>query len=316
MEGVQCNSGGSIPGASLPTPILPPPPVLLAVGRYRPAVVGAAAQDVDLVAALRAVLMDPDGTSGGMEGQALGVAMAEGEHLGRGAGNGEGGSARRRTAVRPDAQHRAGVVGRVLGPVALPAVSHGHQQVAVGKERQTRPEVTTVARRAVHGEDAAHRDQPVPGQLGACHRGTQTAAFALLRVGEVERPVVGKARVQHQVHQAALARRGHGRNPADGADVAVRAHAEQASGAFRNQHVAAGQERHRPGALQPRSHRDHPERMLPRSVALRLFRPALTRGQQQERQHERDRGTQERNRRGRHGRRAPQKTAPGAAAVQ
>ena len=289
-----------------PHPDTPSPlhQVLASVGHYRPAVVGAAAQDIDLVAAARAVLMDPDGAGGGMDGQALGVAVAEGEHLGRGPGNGERGSARRRTAVRPDAQHRAGVVGRVLGAVALPAVSHGHHQVPVGKERQARPETIRVTQRAVHGEDAAHRDQAVAGQLGARHRSAKTPAPppGPLRIGEVEPPVAGKAWIQSQIQQTALPYRDDGRQSADGADAAVRPHAEQTAGAFGNQHVAAGQERHRPGTTQPGGHRDQPERMFPRSVHVvpgHLCRPAPAREQQQERQHERANRAQERNRRGR-----------------
>ena len=153
------------------------------------------------------------------------------------------------------------MIGGVLGAVPLAALSHGHQQVAVGQERQPRPEMAPAARGAVHGEDAAQRDQAVAGQLGAGDRGAQ-AAPELFRVGEVEQPVVREAGVQHQVQQPALADRGDRRQPVDRVAAAVRPDAQQPPPPFGDQQVAAGEERYRPRMLQPGDHGDDLEPVL------------------------------------------------------
>ena len=243
--------------------------VLAAERHHRPAIVGAAAHDVDFVAAARTVLVHPDGAGLRVNGQPLNVAVAPGEHFRRGAGDRRGRGARRRAAVRPDAHHRAGVVGGILRPLPLAAVAEPDHQVAVVQKGQPRAEVAAAAGRPVHGEHAPHLQQPVCFQPGARHGGAQSAVGPL-RVGEVDHPVAGETGIQNHVEQAALPRRGHLREPGHRRARAVGADAQQAPRAFRDQQPATGQKRHRPRVFEPGHDRLHGVQVFARPVGLRL----------------------------------------------
>ena len=115
-----------------------------------------------------------------------------------------------------------------------------------------------------------------PGDRGAL------AAAELLRVGEVEQPVVREAGVQHQVQQAALAYRGDAWQPLDAVAPAVRANAQQPAAPFGDQQVAVGEEGQRPRMLQSRHHGYHLEAVLAGSVGAGLGRHAVAGHEQRE----------------------------------
>src|SRR5690606_5645134 len=100
--------------------------VVDAVGHHRPTVVAAGADDVELVAATRSVLGGPDAPGVRIQGQALGVAMADAVDRGQRALHGEGVAGRR--AVSAHAVHLARGVGRGAGaPPGAAAAARGAQ---------------------------------------------------------------------------------------------------------------------------------------------------------------------------------------------
>ena len=82
-----------------------------------------AAHEIDLVAAARPVLHDPDPAGLGMHGEALRVAVAVGEDLGRGIVAADEGVALRHAAVGMQAHDLAGEIARRLRALVLAALA-------------------------------------------------------------------------------------------------------------------------------------------------------------------------------------------------
>ena len=122
--------------------------VVDAVGDHRPAVVDAGAHDVDLVAAARAVLVQPRDAGLRVDGQTLRVAMAVAEDLGPRARDADERIVLGHAAVRMQPDHLAVILAQVLRAIALPALADGDEQMALRVERQTRAEVFASSRPA------------------------------------------------------------------------------------------------------------------------------------------------------------------------
>src|SRR5512134_3615448 len=90
-----------------------------AVGDDRPAVIGASADYVDLVAALRPVLVGPQLTRLGVQRRALDVAVAEREFLGLPAGLADEGIVLRHAPVIVQADDGARMIVRPLRAILL-----------------------------------------------------------------------------------------------------------------------------------------------------------------------------------------------------
>ena len=90
-------------------------------------------------------------------------------------------------------------------------------------------------------------------------------------IRKVDKIVFGELRMQHHIHQSALAHGGHGRHAADGLRIEFEIAADHAQppGAFGHQHAAVGQEGERPGVRQAFRKRGDPNAMFLRSVGLR-----------------------------------------------
>ncbi len=240
--------------------------VLHAVGDVRPAVVPARAHDVDLVAALGPVVDDPKLARLGMDRGAFGVLEAVRERLARDRGAAEPRIVRRNRAVGIDAHDAAAEVAADVGVVReivvdavevriveAERVGAGDEHRAVGREGdaplharlgdhldvlETAIVLAQPAAADALGADVEHAalgerlrpdvlvevlDRPLPGFLALGRR----------EIGEIDEPVGGEVRIEHDVVEAlrgddldrrdARDRRGH---------LAVRRHGAQRSGAL------------------------------------------------------------------------------------
>jgi hypothetical protein len=96
------------------------------------------------------------------------------------------------------------------------------------------------------------------GQCGAVARRTDRRGLGKTKV---QRPVAGKAAIQHHIQQATLHARGQRRQAGHRrVQAAVSLNHPQATGPLRHQEAALRQEGHRPRVLQPLCHRDGPHR--------------------------------------------------------
>jgi hypothetical protein len=117
--------------------------VVPAEGDHRPAVVDAGADDVDLVAALRAMFVRPQLAAFGVQRGALDVAVADRELFRQSAGLLHEGIVDRDAAVVMQADHRPGVVVKALCPLLVAAIAEGDEQEALPIEDQARAEVAS-----------------------------------------------------------------------------------------------------------------------------------------------------------------------------
>ena len=236
--------------------------VIASEGDHRPAVIGAGADDVDLVAALRAVLVRPQLVGQRVERRALDVAVAEGELLGQGARLADEGVVLRHAAVVMQADHRAGMVVQPLGAIHLAAVAERDVEEAA-VEHQARAEVVSGPRLGPHAEQHLQVAQGASVEPCARHLGA-LAALARRGVGEIDPAVLRVIRVQHHVEQAALADRRDRRQSGNrnGIEFAVGRHQPQAARPLRHQHAAVRQESQPPRVLQPFGQRFQHEAVL------------------------------------------------------
>jgi hypothetical protein len=106
--------------------------VVDAVTDHRPAIVLALADDVDFIAAARAVLDFPEIAGRGVDRQSLLVAMAKTPDLGPGAIASDKGIVRRRCAIGRDPDQLAQMIAEVLRLVAIAEVfAECCEQIAV-----------------------------------------------------------------------------------------------------------------------------------------------------------------------------------------
>ena len=176
------------------------------------------------------------------------------------------------------------VLGRMGGKVAARghlAVAYAQEQVAVGVEGQLAAEVAGPLRRSL--EDLVDQGEAVVLEGAAHHRRGGLRSVGLgtvsdsLGVAEVDESVGREVRVDRHLHHPALAHRHHVGNAGNGIGK-QRAVADDAkpTGALGDQHVAPGQERHRPRVHQPVDNRDHPVVVMHR--AHDVFLCCRTRG--------------------------------------
>ncbi len=289
--------------------------VVLAVVDHRPAVVQSGLGDVDLVAALRRVLVDPQLAGLGVQRRALRVAVAVGPDLGPAAVDADEGVVGGDRAVRIDANHVAPVDLEVLRALALAAVADRDEQRAVAREHQPRPEVPAAAGLRLLAEDHldAAQAQLVPVEARAGHGGAG-AAVPGLGVGQVDQAVVGVAGIERDVQQAPLADVGDVRHAAHRlGHRAVGRHHAQSARLLGHQRVAVRQEGQAPGLAQAVGHGRHAHLAVLGGEGLLGIGGAAA-GQRDERQGgERGRGLVDHRNAG-HGRVFPSCSCPSGAA--
>ena len=184
--------------------------VLLPVARQRPAVVLAALEQVQLVAAARAVVDRPEAALA-VEGERLHVALADGPDLGARIGAaGERVVGRDRTVGRdPDRLAQVAVEAlRIRSHPHVGAFAGRHVEHAVGAEREARAVVHGAVEGRQHAEDHADLIEAaaVVRQHAARDAGA-VAAVARLGVAPEDRAVRSERRAQRDVEQPALAAR-------------------------------------------------------------------------------------------------------------
>ena len=222
-----------------------------AVGDDRPAVVLAGFRAIQLVAALRTVLDDPEPSlrvhHGGLH---VAVAVGPDRRLRR---VGEGIAVRDR-AVLVDPEHLAEAGRQVLRLVAdrrVRALADGHEEAALRVEGETRAEMLVAVIGGGLAEDHPHVLQgarvALDGEARPRHAGAVAAAVARLGVGEEDRAALGEVWRQRHVEKAALAVRVDLRHALDGvAGRAVAIDDVHVALLRRNQHPPVRQELHRP----------------------------------------------------------------------
>ena len=241
-------------------------PVVDPVAHDRPAVVPARQDQVDLVSALRAVLVEPEVAGLGMEREALRVAVAVAvDVLERALGSDErivGGDA----PVVVQAHDHAVVGGEVLRRVGrqfgepatrrhLP-VPGGDVEVAFRVECQARAVV--VAARRAGDPDLLDVDERVVLQAPPHHARARSSAFARPGVAEVEQAIRLEIGVQGHVQQAALAPCDHLGHAPDGLiEERSVTHDAQPSRPLGDEHVSAGEPGEGPRIAQALDHGDH-----------------------------------------------------------
>jgi hypothetical protein len=208
------------------------------------------------------VLGGPDASGGGVEGEALDVAVPVGVDLGEGAsGVGEGVVADGGAVVAQADGLAEGVV-EVLGLVAdvlavdgggrVPAVADGHEHRPVGEPEDARAEVLPALLGLGVDPDGLDVREPavVPSGLG---QGGAVAVVVAHGVGEVHEPVGLESRVDGDVHEASLPDLADVAGQArDGLGVEGRAAAHEAErpAALGDEDVAAREPGHAPGSLE------------------------------------------------------------------
>ena len=183
--------------------------VLLAVADDGPAVVAAGARDVDLVAALRAMLADPQLAGVGMQRRALRVAMAVAPDGGCAPAGGEARVARRRGAVGGDAHHLAVAARQVLREatlvVVLPVAQCDEEMAARGRTPAASRSARCCLTLGNCWKMTVRFCQRPGGELSSA-RATAVPlrpVAAALGEAQVDAPVGGERRVDRHVQQAA-----------------------------------------------------------------------------------------------------------------
>ena len=206
--------------------------------------------------------------------------MAVAEDLGPGAVDADERIVLGHAAVRIQPDHRAVMVGEILGALALPALTHGDKQMALRVEREPRAEVIGRVHQRLGREDHLEVLQPAVAENGPRDAGA-VAAIALGRIGQVDQPVRRELGIERDVEQPALAAGVNRRHALDrrGNQLPL-AHDAQATGSLRDEDARVRQKRHAPRVLEPADHRDQLERRLLRGngVLRRGIHPAAAAG--------------------------------------
>ena len=236
-----------------------PAPVVHAVADDRPAVVQAGLYQVELVAALRSMLVGPQVAGLRVDEQPLRVPVPVAPDLGQGAVLPDERIVVRHPAVVMEAKRDPVMVRQVLrgvrrqiAPRARHAIAHRDEEVSVAVPGEA-PPVVTAARRPRH-EDVLDPGEPIVLEPPPDDRGRR-ALGQRPRVAQVQQAVGREIRVREHVEESALPPRHHLRHARHriGQQRPV-PHDAQASGAFGDQHVAVGQPRDGPGDIEAVGH--------------------------------------------------------------
>lgn len=238
----------------------------------RPAVVLTGAHHIELVAALRPMLMGPQLAGRRVQGGALDVAVAQGPLLGQCPRLLHKGVVGGHPTVVVQANHRAGMVVPFLRAMAVAPVTQGQVEHPRLVEHNAPTKVLHRAGFGLHAEQDLHLGHAHAHEFAARQRSAPTAS-AGRAVGPVNPAVLRILRMQHHIEQASLALCRDGGQPLDGLGFGPKVGAQQAHapGPFGDQHPAIGQEGDRPGILEAAGEGHHPKREQLRSHHGRTF---------------------------------------------
>ena len=184
--------------------------VIHAIAHHRPAVIGPGFDQVQLVAALGAVLGQPQVAGGCVDDHALGVAVAVAPDIVEGFILSNKGVVGRDAAILPQAHYHAVMIGEQLGRVCLKiargphlAVADGDKDMALAVENNARAVVTATAGFGL--KDFLHSVQSAVLVAPANDGGGGLVAGQRLGVGQVEHSIICEIRVRNHIQQSALA---------------------------------------------------------------------------------------------------------------
>ncbi len=178
--------------------------VVHAIADYRPAVVCAACNPVEFIAALRAVFGDPQGAARAIQGHALRVAVAVTPDLRQCLGVLHERVVGRYATIVVQTDDHAVMIRELLcgmrGQVACGrylAVAHADEQIALLVKGQAGTVVPAAA--GLRHENIFHVAQCAIAIAAANDRRGGFFILQRLRVGQIEQTIAGKVRVQHNI---------------------------------------------------------------------------------------------------------------------
>ena len=251
--------------------------VVDAVGHHRPTVVGSTQDQVEFVATTGAVLVRPDGPRERVDREPLHVPVAVAPDLGEGVVPADEGVVGGHAAVVVKPHDRPHVIAQVQRRVIGQSVRRHHPvahrdiQEAIQTERHAAGEMVVVVAPCVGFEDLFHARHPVPFPASSNNRSRPFRPVVVgLAVAQIQPAILREVGVRENVHEAALALiaidRGEARNRFGPQDTV--SHHPKSSRPLHDQHLAAGQPRHRPGMVQLVRDRRHPEIVASRRVHM------------------------------------------------
>ncbi|MNY01398.1 hypothetical protein D3C86_1339260 [compost metagenome] len=177
------------------------------MGRQRPAVILAALDDVDFIAAQGAVFVFPQRAVPRVERRALRVTLPVGPDLRAHVGLADKGVVLGHSAIRVDSHHFALQLVEVLGGRAVVVFPQGHEQIAVAIEHQPRAEM--IANREFGFLTQDHLEilerRHIVGEPAAAHRCTGLVALSVtLGIRQIDHPVLLEIGRQRYIQQTAL----------------------------------------------------------------------------------------------------------------
>src|SRR5690606_24202967 len=232
--------------------------VVHAVADHRPAVVRAPANHVQLVAALRAVLVRPQHSGFRMEREALRIAVTVAPDLGQCAVLSDERVVLWDAAVVVETQDLALVAAEILGGMILDvlheavrneafhAVADRQEQVSLAVESHAAAEVAGPIVPRLGDEDLLDVLEAIVHEARAADRGRAEVAFTGVRVAEVDDLIRFEVGMQHDVVQAALTHRSDRRHTRDRVRHLAVTDDAQLTAALRDEHVAVRQPRDAP----------------------------------------------------------------------
>ena len=230
-----------------PYPDLGAGAVVRAVGDDRPAVVHAGTNHIHFVAALWAVFVRPQQAGLRMQRRALHVAIAQRIFFRQPAGFAHERIVFRHAAVVVQADHRTVVIAGILRALHFAAVAEGDKQITFAVEHDARAEVIAGAQLRQHAENDLHVFQLIAAQCAARDFGAD-ALVVPCGIRQVDPIVLSELRMQHHIHQSALAHGCHGGNASHRLWVKLEIATDDAqpSAALGDQHARVGQKGDRP----------------------------------------------------------------------
>src|SRR5688572_15536970 len=175
--------------------------IIHAIGDHWPAVVQPGADNVDLVPALRPMLVRPQRAGLRMQRSSLRVSIAERVLLRFPSRLADERVARRNAPIIVQANDRAGVIVRFLRSFHLPAITERDVQVSRSVEYEARSEMPSGISLRLLAKDYLDAFQPVASELAARDLGTN-AIGTTRSVGKVNPAGFREARMKRNVHQA------------------------------------------------------------------------------------------------------------------
>ena len=237
--------------------------IINAIGNHGPAVIKPRAHHIDLITALRPMLMRPQLTRSGVKGGALHVAVTKGPFFGHGIDTFGEGIVERHAAVVMQANDRPRVVIQFLGALLITPVTQSQIQHAGFVEHNASAKMLARTCFGLHAEQDLDLGHTRSLQFASSQSCAPTSRPRRV-VSPVNPAVLRMLRVQDHIEQTALSCRYHIGQACNGFRIQpqILAHQAQAPSPFGHQHPPVGQKSHRPGVFQSFQQGNYAKRVL------------------------------------------------------